>query len=577
LEEQFSIPHLREVVVFLVVAGVIVPLFHRARFSVVLGFLVVGMLIGPYGLGLFASEIGLLRYAVIEDIEGVRKLAELGVVFLMFTIGLELSIDRLWSLRRLVFGLGLLQVVVTTVIVGLIAWMVGTPGRNAMIIGMCLALSSTAIVMQTLTERHELASPLGQTCFSILFMQDLAVVPVLFILAVLGGESQSSLSLAIGAAFGKALLALVLIFVVGRSVLRPLLRLVARTRTSDLFTAVTLLVVIATAWVTSAAGLSAALGAFLAGLLIAESEFRHEVEVDIEPFKGLLVGLFFMSVGMLIDLRIVADSPIGIVAVIVGLFVVKALIIAGLATVFGVARATALEAGLLLGQAGEFALVVVSFAMAGALVTRETGQFVLIVTATTMLATPLVAALGRRLAAEVAGRERPGHRGAHEPAAAQSGHVVIAGFGRVGQLLARILEAQGESYVALDLDGHAVSQCRAQGLPVFYGDARRTEILRKVHVDGGRALVVTMDDPRAVQHAVQVARKQWPHLPVYARARDSAHAQRLLHHGATDVVPESLEAGLQLAARVLEGLGAPIDAVALAIDRERELELQKLR
>ena len=266
LEEQFSIPHLREVVVFLVVAGeTIVPLFHRARFSVVLGFLVVGMLVGPYGLGLFASEIGLLRYAVIEDVEGVRKLAELGVVFLMFTIGLELSIDRLWSLRRLVFGLGLLQVVVTTVIVGLIAWMVGTPGRNAMIIGMCLALSSTAIVMQTLAERHELASPLGQTCFSILFMQDLAVVPVLFILAVFGGESQGSLSLAIGAAFGKALLALVLIFVVGRSVLRPLLRLVAGTRSSDLFTAVTLLVVIATAWVTSAAGLSAALGAFLAG------------------------------------------------------------------------------------------------------------------------------------------------------------------------------------------------------------------------------------------------------------------------------------------------------------------------
>lgn len=312
-------------------------------------------------------------------------------------------------------------------------------------------------------------------------------------------------------------------------------------------------------------------------MLIAESEFRHEVEVDSEPFKGLLVGLFFMSVGMLIDLRVLADWPLGIAAVIVGLFIVKALIIAGLAMAFGVGRATALEAGLLLGQAGEFALVVVSFAMAGDLVSRETGQFVLIATATTMLATPVVAALARHLAAEVAGREHARRALAHEPAAVQRGHVVIAGFGRVGQMLARILEAQGESYVALDLDGHAVSQCRAQGLPVFYGDARRTEILRKAHIDDGRALVLTMDDPRAAQHAVQVARRHWPHLPVYARARDAAHARRLLALGATDVVPESVEASLQLAARILEGLGEPIEAVALVIDRERELELAKLK
>jgi len=564
---------LREVVVFLVVAGVVVPFFHRARFSAVLGFLVIGMVIGPYGLGFLASKIGWLRYAVIENVEGVRQLAELGVVFLMFTIGLELSFERLWNLRRLVFGLGVLQVVITTTAIALLAWALGASSEGALILGMCLALSSTAIVMQLLAERREIASPLGQTCFAILLLQDLAVVPMLFIFAVLGGKSQDSATLAVGVAFAKALLALALIFIVGRIVLRRLFRLVSATRSPELFMAVTLLAVIGTAWTASAAGLSTALGAFLAGSLLAESEYRHEVEVDIEPFKGLLVGLFFMSIGMLIDLRTVAAAPTGITAVILGLFLIKAAIITGLAVAFGVGRAVALEAGLLLGQGGEFALVVVSFAMAGGLVARDTGQFVLIVTATTMLATPAVAVGARRLGAAVARHEHAGAQGAF----VGRGHVVIAGFGRVGRMLARILEGNGQSYVAVDLDGPAVSRCRAQGLPVFYGDARRVEMLRKMRIEEARAFVVTMDDFRGAQHAAQTARRHWPHLPVYARARDAVHARHLLGLGVQEVVPESMEASLQLAARVLEGLGEPIEAVAVAIDRQREVELKALQ
>jgi CPA2 family monovalent cation:H+ antiporter-2 len=573
LEQYVPIPHLREVVVFLVVAGIVVPLFRRVRVGAVLGFLVVGAVIGPHGLGLAVADIGLLRYAVIEDIEGVRRLSELGVIFLMFTIGLELSFERLWGLRRLVLGLGLAQVVLTAAALGGAALAFGVSPRTAAVLGICLAFSSTAIVMQLLAERRELTTQLGRTCFSILLLQDLAVVPTLFVLGVPG--TGAGVAAAVAAAFGKAVAALALIFVVGHTVLRPLLRLASGTRRPELFTAVTLLVVIGTAWATAAAGLSVALGAFLAGLLLAESEYRYEVEVDIEPFKGLLVGLFFMSVGMMIDLRFLAAAPLAITGATVGLVVVKAAIVAALCLVFGLPRGAALETGLLLGQAGEFAIVVVGIAAARELVPTDTAQVVLFLAATTMLATPVIAAIGRRAAARLAHRER--RERADEPIAVGPGHVVIAGFGRVGQLLARILDSQGQPYVALDLDGHAVAQCRARGLPVFYGDAGRVEMLRRVRIEDARAFVVTMDDPRAGQHAVHAARRHWPMLPVYARARDAAHARRLLALGATEVVPEATEASLQLGARVLEGLGEPLEAVAHAIELERELELAGIR
>jgi CPA2 family monovalent cation:H+ antiporter-2 len=573
VEQYIPIPHLREVVVFLVVAGVVVPLFRRVRVGAVLGFLVVGALIGPHGLGRAVPEIGLARYAVIEDIEGVRRLSELGVIFLMFTIGLELSFERLWSLRRLVLGLGLAQVVATAAVLGAAAWVFAATPQAAVVLGICLAFSSTAIVMQLLAERRELASPLGRTSFSILLLQDLAVVPTLFVLGVLG--IGSGIAAAVAAALAKALAALAVIFIVGRAVLRPLLRLVSGTRRPELFTAVTLLVVIGTAWATAAAGLSVALGAFLAGLLLAESEYRHEVEVDIEPFKGLLVGLFFLSVGMMVDLRFLAAAPLAMLGAILGVFAVKASIVTALCLAFGLPRATALEAGLLLGQVGEFALVVVGYAIARGLVPTDVGQFVLLLTATMMLATPLVAAIGQRAAARVAHRQ---HRiRADEAIAVAPGHVVIAGFGRVGQLLARILDSQRQPYVALDLDGHAVAQCRARRLPVFYGDARRVEMLRKARIEDARAFVVTMDDPRAAQHAVHAVRRHWPLLPVYARARDATHGRRLLELGATEVVPESTEASLQLGARLLEGLGEPLEAVAQVIGLERELELGSIR
>jgi len=572
-----SIPHLREIVVFLVAAGIVVPFFSRWRISPVLGFLALGAMLGPYGLGLFADEIGVLRLAVIDDIEGVKPLAELGVVFLLFMIGLELSPERLWALRRLVFGLGTLQVALTAVVIGMIAWSFGNPPGAALVLGMAFALSSTAVVMQLLVERRAVASPLGRASFAILLLQDLAVVPILMLVSVLAAQAAGSLSMALGTALLRALLAIAGIVVVGRLLLRPLFRIASATRSPELFMAVTLLAALGTAGLTHAAGLSMALGAFLAGLLIAETEYRHEIEVDIEPFKGLLLALFFMSVGMSTDFRVVAGKPFWLAASVVGLFAIKAPIIAVLGRLFGFPRHAAVEAGLLLGQGGEFAFVVVGIAAIRGLLPRDTAQFMLLVTALSIMVTPLVAILARRVSQAL--ERDQATRGVPEEAKVPrelAGHVIIAGFGRVGQMLARVFDACGVQYVALDVDAVAVAQHRASGLPVFYGDASRVEILRRMHAERAQSVVVTTDNPVSAQHTVHAVRQKWPNLLVVARARDSTHARRLIDCGASEVVPETVEASLQLAGRVLESAGEPAEAVSQALAQQREFELAKL-
>jgi monovalent cation:proton antiporter-2 (CPA2) family protein len=577
MQPHESIPYLREIVVFLVAAGIVVPFFSRLRMSPVLGFLAIGAALGPYGLGLFADEIGILRFAVIDDIAGVKPLAELGVVFLLFMIGLELSPERLWALRRLVFGLGTLQVTLTAGAIGAIAWAFGNPPGAALVLGMAFALSSTAVVMQLLVERRAVASPLGRASFAILLLQDLAVVPILMLVSVLAAQAGGSLSTALGTALLIALLATAGIVLAGRILLRPLFRIASATRSPELFMALTLLAALGTAALTQAAGLSMALGAFLAGLLIAETEYRHEIEVDIEPFKGLLLGLFFMSVGMGTDFSVVAEKPLWLAASVIGLFALKAPITAGLCRLFGLPRHTAVEAGLLLGQGGEFAFVVVGISATQGLIPRDTAHFMLLVTALTMMATPLVAILARR-----AGRalERD-HARRGVPAEAKvprelAGHVIIAGFGRVGQMLARVFDACGVQYVALDVDPIAVAQHRATGMPVYFGDASRVEILRRMHAERALSVVVTTDSPISAQHTVHAVRRHWPHLQIVARARDSAHARHLLGCGASEVIPETVEASLQLAGRVLETAGEPAEAVAQALAQQRNAELAKL-
>ena len=575
-EAHSSIPHLREVVVFLVAAGVVLPIMHRLRINPILGYLVIGAAIGPFGLGLLADDLPWLGYAVISDIEGVKALAELGVIFLLFMIGLELSFDRLWRMRRLVFGLGGAQVVVTGIAIGAIAWAWGNDPAASVVLGACLALSSTAIVMQLLIDRRQLGSPVGRASFSILLFQDLAVVPILFLLGVLGADTEGggSLWLSLLWALAKAAGAVAVILVVGRLVIRPVFRLVSAARSRELFMAVTLLTVIGTAAATGAAGLSMALGAFLAGLLLAETEYRHEIEVDLEPFKGLLLGLFFMSVGMGVDLRAVADQLFWVLASVVGLYLLKTALATALALAFRLPRATAVESGLLLGQGGEFAFLVVGMAIALGVIPRDIAQFMLIVVGLTMMVTPIVSVLARQLGAALSRTDaaRPSEGGLAELAEAE-GHVIIAGYGRVGALLGEILDQQQIPNVALDLDSEAVTRQRKAGVPVYYGDATRAEILKRAGAEHAQALVLTMDSSRAASRAATEARRHWPDLPIYARARDVAHAKDLMGAGATLAVPENLEVSLQMAEEVLQGVGVTTDAARQLIAERRAEEL----
>ena len=548
-----------EVFVFLIAAVVIVPIFHRLRVSPILGYLAIGVAVGPHGL------------ALIHDVEEVATLAELGVVFLLFTIGLELPLRRLWAMRRLVFGLGTAQVLLSAVVIGGVAYAWGNALDAAIVLGLCLALSSTAIVVQLLAERGELATPAGHTAFSVLLFQDLAVVPILFLLPVLGGGAEGvvvNLLIALGTAAGAVLV----IYVIGRRALRPLFRVIAGTRSAELFVATTLLVTLGIATLTGLAGLSMALGAFLAGLLLAETEFRHQVETDIQPFKGLLLGLFFITVGMSVDFAAVSDRIHWVVLSVIGLMAIKGAIAAALAFAFRQPRMVALEVGVLLAQSGEFAFIVVGAAMALGLLPPDVAQFMIIVTGLTMMATPLVTAAGRQVVSGLSRRSLEARHSVQMTAPDLEDHVILAGFGRVGQTIGRLLEAQKVPYIALDLDAGRLGACRAHGLPVFYGDASRKDVLERARADHAAVIVVTMDDPKRAARTVATIRQAWPRVPILVRARDRVHASELEQAGAAGTVPETVEASLQLAAQTMRHLGMPPEAVSPLIETARDDE-----
>jgi monovalent cation:proton antiporter-2 (CPA2) family protein len=564
--------NLREVMVFLVAAGVVVPLIHRLGIRPVLGFLVVGLVIGPFGLARCVEDLPWLAYAVIADLDGVRALAELGVVFLLFMIGLELSIDRLWAMRRSVFGLGGAQVVLTGAVIAAIASLFENSLPVALVLGAGFALSSTAIVTQLLAANRRLGTATGQTCFAVLLFQDLAVLPILFLVEAFGARTEGPVALAFATALGQAVLAIAVILTIGRLVIRPIFRFVGSTASREMFLAAVLLVIIGTAIATAQAGLSMALGAFLAGLLFAETEYRHEIAVDIEPFKGLLLGLFFVSVGMGIDLAQVAAKPWWLAASVIGLFLVKGAIFYGLARLAGRPSSVALESCLLLGQGGEFAFLVVGFSLAADLMPNDTAQFMLIVTGLTMAATPLVAQGARGLARVVEASEARGRQSGVDLPTSLTGHIIIAGYGRVGQMVGSVLDAQELPYLALETNTDLVARFRQRGAGIFFGDARRADILRRVGIERAGAFVVTMDVPSAAERVIEEVHRNWPDLPIYARARDAVHATRLIARGATHVIPETIEASLQLSEMVLIGAGVPGDAARHLIEVRRQGE-----
>ena len=543
-----SVPDLRDVFVLLTAAIVVVVAVTRLRASPVLGYFVAGIAIGPHGFGLLRVE------------EDIRLLAELGVVFLLFMIGLELSLERLKTMRRFMLGLGGAQILVTGAAIAIVARLLGLAGPSAITIGLALALSSTAVVVQILVERGEIASRAGRATFSVLLAQDIAVVPLLMFVSLIG-EPGGSLLANIALALVKAAAAIMLILAAGRYLCRWPFRWVAATRSSELFVALTLLVVLGTAWLTHMAGLSMALGAFLAGLLVAETEYRHQVEADIRPFKGLLLGLFFISVGMIIDLQLVAAQFELILLATLALVTVKAMIAGGLARAFGLPGDVAVRVGLLLGEGGEFVFVIVGAGVAGGAIAPEIGQFVAVVTGLSILLTPLLAFLGGRLGGAME-RRRAGADLAPtaEEIAEMGGHVIIAGFGRVGRTVAELLAAQQVPFIAVDLDPHHVRTARAKGHSVYFGDATRREVLHNLGAERAAALIITLDHPDSAKRSVTAARNSWPNLKLFVRARDAAHVPELRGLGAADVIPETLESSLTLARHALDAIGAPREA-----------------
>ncbi|MBR7801021.1 cation:proton antiporter domain-containing protein [Undibacterium fentianense] len=571
MESQETLPFLRETILFLTLAGILIPLLQRYRINQVLGFLCVGLLFGPHGLAQFDEHIPWLRHIAFHGDEEMHSLAELGVMFLMFLIGLELSVERLWNLRRWVFLGGGAQLLLSAVCIAIGAYVFGNSTKVSILLGLVLSLSSTAMVMQFLTQQRQLPSPLGQASFSILMMQDFAVVPLLILVDLLASNGDMNMSVVVALTLLKSAGAVLAIFFVGRRVLGPVFCYFAKHRQPEVFMALTLLVTLGISALTAAAGLSLALGAFLAGLLLAETEYRHEVEVTIDPFKGLLMGLFFMSVGMGIDLSALMRNFVWITFAVLGLFFIKAGVVTLIMRKGGLNWGKALEGGTLLGQGGEFAFVIIGVATTNQIFSKDLSQFMLLVVSLSLLLTPAFAKFGQLVGERIDKYLQKNSPPIIESVPTElSAHIVIAGFGRVGQLLAQVFEQQGVAYIAIEHDAHAVAQLRKKGKHVFYGNAARPDLLRKMHMQHATAFVVTMDQPNAAMHAVKAARSEYPNLLIYARSRDEIHARELHEAGASAVVPETLEAGLQLSFFALSALHVPDQQITAILDQERE-------
>jgi CPA2 family monovalent cation:H+ antiporter-2 len=546
----------------------VIPLFHRLRLSPVLGFILVGVAVGPFGLAMLADRWPLLGVVMLNRPETIEPIAELGITMMMFMIGLELSLERLRVMRRLVFGFGLAQFVLCAVAIGAIAYALGAPPVLAAIVGPALSMSSTAVVVQVLSHEKRLGGPVGRATLGVLLLQDIAAVPVLFVLGVFGARGAM-----VTWAIIQAVLVILGLIVAGRLVLRPLFRSVARTGSPELFVAACLLVILATGLAAAEVDLPMELGSLIAGLLLAETEFRRQIEVTIDPFKGLLLGVFLISVGMSLDLAgIAADAPRVVLGGIV-LVVVKLAIVACLARAFGLRWLTGLQAGLLLGPGGEFGFVILGLARAGGLIGADVVRFPLVVAVATMACIPLMSTLGRLLSRSVSVSP------AVDPALLvpllddATPRVIIAGFGRVGETVASMLEVHGVGYVAVDSDADRVATQRKSRRSVYWGDITQTELLHRLHVETARALVVTMSDHAASDRLVAAARALRDDLLIVARARDARHAAHLYAIGATDAVPETIEASLQLSEAVLVDLGVPMGPVIATI-HERRAELQ---
>ncbi len=558
---ELTSPAIADALVILGAAGLVIPVFARFRITPIIGFILVGLLIGPFGLGRMAQFVPWLDAFTISDPAVLAPFAEMGIILLLFSIGLELSFGRLWAMRRQVFGLGALELAISALLVAGVLVLLGNSGPTALALGLALALSSTALVLRITDTR----TAVGKAALAMLLFEDIALIPIIFLLGALGrgGAAQDGGELV--TTLWQGALVVIALLVLGRLLLPRLFAQAARTKSPELFLSATLLVVIGSALATAAVGLSPIVGALIAGLLIAETDYHAEVERITEPFKGLALGVFLITIGMNLDLAMIADQLGAIIVAVVSVLVIKAAVTAALLRTMGARPGTATETGILMASPSETTLIVLATASAMQLINPQAAQFWQSVTAIGLTITPGLAWLGKRL-----GRRVDAQRPQVDPAAEDGPRAIVVGMGRVGRLVADMLTRHDKPFIAIDGNPDIVSQASADGYPVLFGDAGWEQTLRRLGIEQATAIILTMDEPVAVQRLVRKLRTLHPNLTIIARARDVTHAAALYRAGASHAVPETLEASLQLSEAVLVDLGVPMGPVIASIHEKRD-------
>ncbi|MCP5141397.1 MAG: cation:proton antiporter [Gammaproteobacteria bacterium] len=557
------------IVILLALSVFAVALLRRVHLPAILGYLAIGALAGQHALGL------------IPDLHSIEIVAEIGVIFLLFMIGLEFSIPHMLAMKGIVLGLGGAQVVLTAAIAGGIAYATGLSWQAAFVIGGAAALSSTAIAARQLTEQLELHSRHGRIALGVLIFQDLAVVPFLVLIPIFGAGGGESMTVPLLLALAKGVGAFLLMFALGHWVLRPLFHMIAGARSVELFTLTILLVALAAAWVTNLMGLSLALGAFLAGMMLGETEYRHQIEIEIRPFRDVLMGLFFITVGTQVHLDALPDIWHWVLLATFGLVVGKGVLIFAIVRLAGYESGVAMRSGAVLAQGGEFGFALLALAISNTLLDTHDAQVFLTAIVLSMALAPLIIRnngwFAKRMCASYLGGRQQQAQELSEAAAAKQGHVILCGFGRIGQNLATFLEEEGIDYVGLDVDPLLIREAHDAGEDVFYGDSTHADILEVAGVARARALVVTVDEEHVAERITHTARKLNADLPIIVRTRNDHYRAKLEEAGASDVVPESMEASMMLAEHLLRRLGVPAEEVLELIEQARADHYRRLR